>query len=82
MGHGMVSPDVEVKEKHDSAIASLCEQFHLPAVTVAEVYERELASIKQDALITTYLPILVTRRVSALLRKISTPEKQSSGLAR
>ena len=82
MEPGLVSPDVEEQEKHASAIASLCEQFHLPVVTVAEVYERELASIRKDALITTYLPIFVTRRVNALLRRIPAPEERYSGLAR
>ena len=73
MEPGLVSPDVDEQAKHVSAIVSLSEQHHLPADKVAEVYERELAHIRQDALITTYLPIFVTRRVSELLRSLSAP---------
>jgi hypothetical protein len=72
-------PDAEEQAKHVSAIQSLSEQLHLPAATVAEVYERELASIRQDALITIYLPIFVTRRVSAMFRQIPLSAGQSSG---
>ena len=79
MKPGVVSPDIEEQAKHVSAIASLSEQHHLPAATVAEVYERELAWIRQDALITTYLPIFVTRRVNELLRSLSAPAEPARG---
>lgn len=79
MEPGAVPQDVEEWAKHVSAIASLSEQHHLPADAVAEVYERELALISQDALITTYLPIFVTRRVSELLRRLSTAPTSTSG---
>jgi hypothetical protein len=77
----LVSSGVEEQAKHLSAIASLSEHHHLPADKVAEVYERELANLMQDALITIYLPIFVTRRVDELLRRLSTaaaraPEKR------
>lgn len=76
---GIVSPEAEEHEKHVSAIASLSEQYHLPADRVAEVYERELASFMHDALITTYLPIFVTRRVNELLRNLSTSDGSARG---
>ena len=72
------SPDVEEREKHVSAIASLSEQHRLPADTVSELYARELARIRQDALITMYLPILVTRRVNDVLRSLSSPDAPTS----
>ena len=70
-----VAPDSEEQAKHLSAIQHLSEESHLPADTVADLYERELTRIRQDALITTYLSIFVSRRVSELLRnlKSSTP---------
>jgi len=71
---GIVSPEAEEHERHVSAIASLSEQHHLPADRITEVYERELANFMQDALITTYLPIFVTRRVNELLRNLSTTD--------
>jgi hypothetical protein len=71
MGPGIVPPEDEERAKHISAIASLSEQHHLPPDAVAAVYERELALISEDALITTYLPIFVTRRVSELLRTLA-----------
>ena len=82
----VVTPDREEMAKHVSAIASLSAQHHLPAAAVAVVYERELATIRQDALITIYLPIFVTRRVNELLRSYSastTPAKgeRSPGIA-
>ena len=76
---GIVSPEAEEHEKHISAIASLSEQHHLPAERVAEVYERELAGFMRDALITTYLPIFVTRRVNELLRNLSTSDGPTRG---
>jgi len=73
-----VSPEVEEQAKHVSAIAAISEHHHLPADTVAEVYGRELARISQDALITTYLPIFVTRRVNDLLLNLSAQATQGS----
>ena len=59
--------------QHLSAIRSISEQHRLPAEQVAMLYERELASLRQDALITTYLSIFVTRRVNELLRTVDSP---------
>jgi hypothetical protein len=72
-------PDAEEQAKHVSAIQSLSEKLDLPTATVAEVYERELASIRQGALITTYLPIFVTRRVSEMLGRLALSAKQRPG---
>lgn len=65
--------DADEQAKHQSAIQTLSEQHHVPATTVAELYERELARIGQDALITTYLSIFVSRRVNDLLRVAEGP---------
>ena len=61
-------PEAEERAQHLSAIQSLSEQHRLPAQDIAAVYEQELANLRQDALITNYLSIFVSRRVSALLR--------------
>lgn len=74
-----ISPDVDEREKHISAIASLSEIHRIPADTVTELYERELAHIREDALITIYLPIFVTRRVNEMLRSLSAPGASASG---
>ncbi len=74
-----VSPEAEEHAKHVSAIASLSEQYHLPADRVAEVYERELASFMHDALITTYLPIFVSRRVNELLQNLLASDRPVPG---
>jgi hypothetical protein len=79
MKPGLVSPAVEEQAKHLSAIASLSEQHHIPPDKVAQVYERELASLMEDALITTYLPIFVSRRVDELLRRLSSSAARSHG---
>lgn len=63
-----ILPEAEERAQHHSAIQSLSEQHHLPADDIAALYERELASIRQEALITNYLSIFVSRRVSDLLR--------------
>lgn len=61
-------PEAEEQAQHLSAIQSISEQHHIPASDVAELYERELEAIRQDALITNYLSIFVSRRVKELLR--------------
>jgi hypothetical protein len=65
-----VAPDSDEQAKHLSAIQHLSEENHLPADTVADLYERELTRIRQDALITTYLSIFVSRRVNEMLRTL------------
>lgn len=76
--------EADEEAKHLVAIESLSEQLRLPLETVAEVYGRELARIREDALITTYLSIFVSRRVDEMLRAApgpAHPEGRVSGLA-
>ena len=61
-------PESEERAQHLSAIQSISEQHRLPAADIAVLYERELASVRQDALITNYLSIFVSRRVNEMLR--------------
>jgi len=69
-----MQPDIvtadDEEQKHLSAIQSLCEQHHLPADTVAELYQGELSRFREGALITNYLSIFVTRRVNEMLRSL------------
>lgn len=80
MQPGHASSEAEERAKHLSAIQSLSAQHRLPTAAVADLYERELNRFKQDALITDYLPIFVSRRVSELIRdlKSSTPTPATS----
>lgn len=63
-------PGSDESAQHLCAIQTISEQHRLPAEQVAMLYERELASLRQEALITTYLSIFVTRRVTELLRAV------------
>jgi len=71
-------PESEEHAQHLSAIRSLSEQHDLPAADVADLYERELASLRQDALITNYLSIFVSRRVTEMLRVLRMPSLPAS----
>jgi hypothetical protein len=71
-------PEAEERAQHLSAIQSLSEQHHLPAADVAALYERELASLRRDALITNYLSIFVSRRVVEALRALGVPPASTS----
>lgn len=75
MQPGIATPDDEEQQKHLSAIQSLSEQYHLPADTVAKLYQGELSRFREGALVTNYLSIFVSRRVNEMLRslKSSTP---------
>jgi len=66
-------PGAEERAQHLSAIQSISEQHNMPAADVAALYERELAAIRQDALITNYLSIFVSRRVVETLRILRVP---------
>ena len=70
--------DAEEWAQHRSAIQMLSEQYQVPAESVAALYERELSGIRQDALITTYLSIFVSRRVGALLRGLQPLGRQET----
>lgn len=79
MSPEIVSPEGEEQARHRSAIESLSEKHHLPLPAVEEVYQRELASFRQGALITAYLPIFVARRVSEVLRSVVTASQETPG---
>jgi hypothetical protein len=69
---GIALPENEERAQHLFAIQWLSEQHRLPAADVAVLYERELASLKAGAQITSYLSIFATRRVNELLRTAGT----------
>lgn len=73
------STEIEEQAKHRSAIESLSEQHHLPVSAVEEIYQRELDSFRQGALVTAYLPIFVARRVSELLRGVAAARPEPGG---
>ena len=59
---------------HERAIEALARESHVPIDQVAQLYEHELAVLKAGARITSFLPILTTRKVREILR-----QRQSSG---
>jgi hypothetical protein len=72
-------PGQNESAQHISAIQSISEQHRVPADQVAMLYERELASLRQEALIATYLSIFVTRRVNELLRTVDSTTSEGGG---
>ena len=59
---------------HDSPaqardIEALAREAHVPLDDVAQLYARELAALTAGARITSFLPILTTRKVRAILRQ-------------
>ena len=59
---------------HDSAvyardIEALAREAQVPLDDVAQLYAREWAALTARAHITSFLPILVTRKVRAILRQ-------------
>lgn len=56
------------QQKHESAIHSLAEQYHLEEDMVRTIYERELKLFKSTAHIDQYLSLLSTRHVKELIR--------------
>src|SRR5262245_922394 len=50
-------------------LEALAHEAHVPLDTVAQLYAREWASLAAHARITTFLPILTTRKVRAILRQ-------------
>jgi hypothetical protein len=57
---------------HERAIETLAQQSHVSIDQVAQLYERELAALKVGARITSFLTILTTRKVRAILRTLGT----------
>src|SRR5262245_52684364 len=50
-------------------LEALAHEAQVPLAEVAQLYTRELAILTAEAQITTFLPILATRQVRALLRQ-------------
>ena len=57
------------------ALEELARDAHVPLDTVAQLYAREWASLAAQARITTFLPILTTRKVRAILRQQCPPSR-------
>jgi Protein of unknown function (DUF3562) len=54
---------------HARDIALLARETHMPLDDVAQLYARELAALAAGARITSFLPLLTTRTVRAILRQ-------------
>ena len=69
-----------VTPAHASAAAQrdledLARDAQVPLDTVAQLYAREWAALAAQARITTFLPILTTRKVRAILRQQCPPSR-------
>jgi hypothetical protein len=53
----------------DTEIELLASETHLPRELVANLYSSERAKLERTAKIKTYVPVLIHRRVKALLRE-------------
>jgi len=62
-----ISNDEREQHMHHQIIEDLSGYFNLPMDQVVPVYEQELALLSSVARVRNYLPILVRRRVKALL---------------
>jgi hypothetical protein len=65
---------------HDSTVHArdievLAREAHVPLDDVAQLYARELAALTAGARITSFLPILTTRKVRAILRQRCHPHR-------
>jgi Protein of unknown function (DUF3562) len=56
-------------------LEALARDAHLPLDAVAQLYAREWAALAARARITTFLPILTTRKVRDLLRQQGHPAR-------
>ena len=54
-------------------LEALAREAHVSLDTVAQLYAREWAALAARARITTFLPILTTRKVRAILRQQCPP---------
>jgi Protein of unknown function (DUF3562) len=59
---------------HARDIEVLAREAHVPLDDVAQLYARELAALTAGARITSFLPILTTRKVRAILRQRCHPQ--------
>ena len=58
--------------RHERAIEALAQQSDVPIDHIAQLYERELATLTVSARITGFLSILTTRKVREILRTLVT----------
>jgi len=56
-------------------LEDLARDAHVPLEAVAQLYAREWAALAAQARITTFLPILTTRKVRAILRQQCPPSR-------
>jgi hypothetical protein len=54
---------------HQRAIEALAREAQVPIEDVTRLYAHELAALTAGARITTFLPVLTTRKVRAILRQ-------------
>lgn len=57
------------RNQHEHAIGALAEELHRDISEVQSVYESAYRDLRSQARVKDYLPLLVTRRARALLRK-------------
>ena len=62
---------------HARDLAVLAREAHVPLDDVAQLYAREFAALTAEARITSFLPILTTRKVRAILRQRCHPRRVS-----
>jgi Protein of unknown function (DUF3562) len=56
-------------------LEALAREAHVSLDTVAQLYAREWAALAAQARMTTFLPILTTRKVRAILRQQCPPSR-------
>lgn len=59
----------EEKKQHLGAVHFLASHYHLEESMIREIYENELAKIKDSARIKTYLSVLTVRQVNDYLHQ-------------
>jgi hypothetical protein len=57
------------QQKHEQAMEALAEEFGSDIYEVQQMYERAYITLKSQATVKDYLPLLVTRHTRALLRE-------------
>ena len=65
---------------HARDIEALAREAHVPFDDVAQLYACELAALTAGARITSFLPILATRKVRAILRQRCHPRRVPSAV--
>lgn len=57
---------------HRSAIREIADGFGRPVAEVADLYQETFATLEASATVTTYLPVLVARKIRERYRNVST----------